>query len=609
MDLDFSQQNLLEPDQLRYNHEKDELSIGIRIPKESHMDDPLEFLKDSNRLNQSSFSIKDEMDMCYRLYRNEDIIGTAIDAMIAFASTELIIEPTKYSKLNKIFKYFQDNVNQSINITYKGLSAFEEQFFMGLFIHGNVFPYENWEMTKYDNMNFVVPSQLLILNPQKMYIDSDALQWGIEDISIVMDDALTKIISRDGRSNPEIIPLKRMFTRNQLKKMKKNKGNWGEYKIRLNPNFVFHVKRKAMPYQAWGIPFLTRAFDAISQLHQIREMDRAVIDGIIKALVVIKLGSDKFPASQTRLNAFARLLNKAKPVEYLVWPHDVDSDVIQPDSDILNYEDKYKESYDRVFYALGVPPMLLGREYRGDAKISITTFSEMLKGYQKYFIEYVKLVLQKIAHNNGFKNIQPEARMNPININKLELWTAMRDAFLTGIISRKQYLETLGFNWEETIELKKKENTDEMKDLFSVPQAPFQGNPEENEEDKKGKVQKPGDKGGRPPVGEPDNENEKMTQKKKRLKTAASWSDLYDIYKDRIDSALRGISSSDEEDDVRLATIDLERELKSIAAIEKISNMDELWPKIDYVKQFIGSYKPERVVETILELMGVKQDA
>ena len=581
---------------LRVNRETGELAVGVRVPKSEYFNNPVKFLEKSKRLQVTDeTNILEQMELSQKLYHSEDIIGASIDRMVEFATTGITIEETNKEPLNNIFKYFERNLNSKVNITSTGLKPFVKQFLQEYLISGNVFPYEYWRITNglfnpagnFMDKSFTIPESIVTLNPTKVSIDSSALEWGIQRISINLDDNTVNLLLRDGRIYREIMPFKRLLKRSQLKRFKsKNQDN----NINIDSRLISHIKRKASHYKIWGVPFLSRSFDAISQIHQMREMDRSVIDGLIRSIILLKVGSDEFPATQRRLDALKNLFSNPKIQEIIAWPHDISHELIQPDSKVLQYKDKYRESYDRLFIALGVPPILLGREYHGDAEVAVSAFAETLRDLQEVIIEYVEYILKKIAENNGYMGINPKVRMETVNVNKLKQWTGLRDAYMTGIISKKQYNEGIGFNYWETIELKKKENKEDIGELFMPPAQPFQG-----EQTVK--------KDGRPPEStNQDTEDEKITQLKKRDKQAAS---IYEIYNERLISHAKRIVDSKNDDDFDYAMILLESEVKDICKSEK-KNYEEIVPKLNYFKtKFKDNSDENMIVASIFKLIGV----
>lgn len=328
--------NLSKSPKGEFSEKQKDLAVGVRLPYSDTLNDPVNFLYTSKNLSGSELIIKKEMKLSEKLYRNEDVVGVGIDRIIEFGITPIHVEETEHKELNDILNYWIESLNEDINICETGLLDFAKTHLLSILLFGNFFPYENWKMIKKESIGLgkgevTLPTKIIGLNPKRVSIDEQMIEFGIERISFLIDDVGLDMIMKDGRSFPEVVPFKKILKKSQIKKIKRQRG--GE--IDLNPNLIQHLKRRALHFNIWGIPYLTRAFEPISELHKIRELDRSVIDGLIRSLVIFKLGDKDNLASPGRINSFANLISNPKPTEWIVWPHDIDFDIVQPKSDIL----------------------------------------------------------------------------------------------------------------------------------------------------------------------------------------------------------------------------------------------------------------------------------
>lgn len=449
-----------------------ELAVGLKVP--NTVKDPQTFLLDAKEYDPSiSRNIKREIELSKRLYRGEGLIGNAIDIMVEFANTKLWAEDTGDKKLNRILEYFNAHINQNNTNTLMGTFPLIEKFFNEFLLSGNAFPYSYWENVNVDDFTCDIPISIVYLNPNHIRIETAMLALGQEIIYFTPSSDLQGIIRSDGRSKPESMLVKKMLPKNLVRKIRSNRRWSGE--IFLNSNYVTHIKRKASDYEAWGLPFLTRTFGAISRIKKIYKLEESTIEGMIALLTVFKVGSDEFPASPARLAAMQELLDDPQASTTLVWAHDLVVEQSGPDGKVLSFKEKYKESYDELKRSFGIAPGLLGEAVKVTYE-DLLALTARLETNRTIFKQWMNQIYRQIAIENGYYKIYPKSRMERMNLYDDQAIKTMVGSFYDrGLLDPKTAVTESGYSYEAILKSKKANKKDEK--YFIPPKLPFSGSP------------------------------------------------------------------------------------------------------------------------------------
>lgn len=465
MDLSMVQDN----DQIQL--ENVELAIGVRVPRSVRA--PIDFLAEAKEYDSTAdLSIKRQMELCEKLYRYEGTVGTAIDVMTEFAVTDTRAEDTGDKELDKIIAYFNDNVNAASPNTLPGVYTLLQQICLEFFIKGNVFPYATWSHVDIDGISAPValPTSITLLNPNNIDIPEESFAFGQEIINYNPGDKVMQLLQKDGRKNRNLTSLRKGISPNTLRSVK-NVGFFGTG-FELDPRYITHLKRKARDYMIWGVPYLTRTFAAIAIIKKLRKLDEATTEGLINLVTIFKVGTEEHPANGPRIKAFAQLLNDPAASTTLVWAHDIDVSQHGPDGKILAFKDKYKEAYDELLRALGIP---LGM-YGASGSVTWEDFlglAERLKAWRDITKAWLNKIYKQIAVENGKKNIAPKARMARMNLtDETAIKTLIMNFWDRGLLDPETALTDAGYNFDSVVS-KKEEFAKMMQTLFVPPALPF----------------------------------------------------------------------------------------------------------------------------------------
>lgn len=454
---------------------KKNLAMGVTIP--NAVQTPLDYLKNIKEYT-TDLSIMQEIDLARKIYRNESICGTAIDFMVAFALTDVRAERTGEKELDAILNYFNDSLNKDVDGTLPGTKIFMKNLFLEYLLSGNPFPYENWQNIDSSvikgiskNKTVKLPTVITLLDPLALQISKLPFSFNKEVMSYTVDKNLAAIIRKDGRAEKQSSEIRKNLPNKSVEKIRSNK-NIDSLIIELDPYLVTHIKRNSLHYQLWGIPLLVRVFPAVALLKKLRRLDEVTTEGLINLITIFKIGTEEHPASQSRLQAFARLLNNPKSTTTLVWAHDVDVKQVGPEGKVLGFKTKYEEANLEMIKALGFPLSFI--DQASFSKNSIIAWQNMLEEMRMIGSGYLQKIYTKIAENNGYPDIIPKPRWSKLRLSEeLQLKAQLLSAFDRGILSRHTTLTEAGWDYNDEVERKTEEKKDDS--LFLPPELPFSG--------------------------------------------------------------------------------------------------------------------------------------
>jgi len=464
---------------------------AYRIP--STIKDPLSFLNTLSELDYNSESIYDIMLACSKIHKLDPISGTTIDVMNNFATTNLRVEPTGDKKLDKIIEEFFDNVNTGAGVE-PGIYHLMQRMGLGFLVSGNVFPLKTYQLIN----NEVWPTRVTLLNPERIFIDKTISQFGPKPILYRVNDDLAKLLIKDARKDKNTKNIPSMIRR-KYKRSIKDIGFRFNAHIPLDAELVTHIKRKAMDYEDWGIPYLTRTFKPLSIMTKLQRLDDATLEGMINLITVFRIGSDTFPADQGRLNKFADLLkqqNGVDPNKYLVWAHDVDILQVGPDGKILSFDKRYDQAVAQLKYALGAVDPLIGGPPTSNVWDSFIALLETLQSMRKSLTVWIEDTIIQIAdQNNIVIKKKPVVVWDRMNLtSEVEMKNLILSFYDRGLIDPRTALSESGRDPDIIIVNKKQILKDGEDKLFIHPKLPFsndpssdQGKPKESDIKKKEK--------------------------------------------------------------------------------------------------------------------------
>lgn len=489
-----------------------ELAIGRVLPDRTPR--AAEYLDNVRDFNQTqTWDIKKTMKLCKKLYYFGGSISTAIDILTEFPITKFSVENIKSPRCKKSIDYFVQNVNKDNPNALPGLYRVARQAAHDYFLYGNAFVYEVWSMV--NDADFGIngknmPMKLNIMNPISMHVPKEYVTMGQRRIFLEVDPNIVKVLKKRGRkseSDKEMIA----GLPKQITDAAKKPG-WNG-KVEIDNEFITQLRRKGQSYDAWGIPYLTKAFSAAATLQRLRLLDDSTIEGLVNYITIFRIGDPDNPAtwSQERLSAFSNMMRDPAASNYIVWPYDIDVITTGPDGKILDMDDKYKQVNYEILGALGIPEILFsGQGSQAGVWTAVLAMLERLEKFRDDLQLFLEMLLRKVCIQNGYTKEFPKIRWARMSLRDDD---AVKNVVLSmydrGLIPKQAVISEFGYDYEyfRSRRQEEKENGDD--EIFAIPNMPFStpgGNDEEDDkkddkdENKDEKKSDPTSEDGRPPI-------------------------------------------------------------------------------------------------------------
>ena len=411
----------------------------------------------TNNSSMSEGLCKQSIILSNRLYLYGGICSSALDLLITMANTNMMIVSDS-PELNAIMENIQSFVNITNDRMLPGYKILNEHMLSNYNINGNCFPYIRWEYRKINGKEYFAPSTITPLNPLGIRIDG----------------------SKNGLS--EFIYYQNNYGNGDVSVNEKASGEQLLKKINMK-----RIARRGQSYFWWGIPYLTKSFEAIYRKSKIIKLDQAITDGIIGLITVFSLANQKDGtyAKKADIEKFSQLLSakdSSGPL-YIVWPGHVKTDIVGPDGQILKFDERYATVDKDIASALAIPMFLLNGESKGSnsgSEISIKPLMETLRDSQMNIGQWWVWMAFNIAMQNNIKINKIEALWSNPNIEDVKgLITVVDNMRDRGLLSNTSANLKMGCSATVEEYLMREEAEKKEKDpkyVFGSPQeVPFQG--------------------------------------------------------------------------------------------------------------------------------------
>jgi hypothetical protein len=451
------------------------------------------------------------------MYYRESLVGTAIDIFVDYADTEMSIEGLPDGKEEDLCNWWLEHVNETHENMESGVNALTAEEMLEYWCAGNVFPFRAYEektslelgLTKtMRRRKLEIPTQVYLINPLFIKIPEDEISFGRKNIYLSLNEEDRSSIRRkDARGVGIIDSMPASLT----------EGITSEGDILIPKELISHIKRKSRGYQAWGVPYLIRAFGPYARKKKLQALDEATIDGLVNNVTIYKVGDPKDPStwSAARIRAFANLINNPDATNAVVWAPDVSTETVQPNADILSFDKKYQQVDKNVLQAINVPTSLIsGEGISTDSKeniwVQVSSLMEKIEAARKQIKRDIeKTLFNMLERNNLSTENKPQIRWRKVNLrNENEFRDFVITLFDRGLLDIETTIHESGYAFDEILKKRLEEHKTKVSDMtykeifdrrdtlpFSAPGEPPSG-------DKKGK--------GRPKRGE---EKSKTTPK------------------------------------------------------------------------------------------------
>ena len=423
---------------------------------------------------------------CRFFYQRDPIASTVLNKMVEISINSLDIEQgTLNNNEYKIFMAIRDE-----------LLEFLEQCALEYLVSGLVIPeikygsigkndLRMYGIKKYNSL--VLPISMWLRDPTTIEIkDTSAIR---PSFFVVLPEKLIFFIKNEGKY-PDGTEDKELW-----KELREDYPEFislvksGETKILLQNHII--IRRKIRTGTPYPLPYLYPALEALKHKRNLRRMDYSLASRVISAIQLFKLGNDNFPVTEDDDSQFEEIRDQMtwrnsgnrdmERVFQLFANHTLEITWVMPDISALIDDSKYYNVNQDIFLGVGFPKILTTgeteRTQTSNAEFAMISPTKTMENIQRQLINIAKNIMFEIYKRNNLKDF-PKIKFNKINLNALEMFArAMSSLYDTGNLSRTSYLNEFGYNFEEEMNRRMKEQ-ELMEDLGLSDFAPMPYSPQ-----------------------------------------------------------------------------------------------------------------------------------
>jgi hypothetical protein len=486
------------PDGAQFTEKQlDDLAIGTVVPRK--VKTSVEFLQNARDYNQRNATIYKQIELANQMYKWEGVVGSTVDLFVDFSITDFSLEGIEPdTREYAILNHFIENVNKDNNNMETGVRALLCELMFEYFTAGNAFPFKSISKVKGTDISnsrvrgtrgWKLPMNIYLLSPMNIEIPETDVLIGNKKIFLKIDEDLHSFIINNPTDERSKFILEGLppSMEAQLRE---------DRKIELPDKFISHIKRKSRGYDSWGVPYLTKAFQAFAVKKKLQALDEATIDGLINQITIFKVGIPpgkgvddyKKTWSRARMQAFASLLVGANPSNLLVWTPDIEVETVGPEGKILSFDGRYAQADRDILKALGIPTVLISGEGASADRsenvwVSVSGLLEKLERARHQLSRWLEETMMSILIENELRiNRKPKIRWNRMSLkNEKELRDFVTAFYDRGILPTEIAVKEAGYDWETIKERRLAETVEKIEgksyeEIFSRRDLPFSGN-------------------------------------------------------------------------------------------------------------------------------------
>jgi len=255
--------------------------------------------------------------------------------------------------------------------------------------------------------------------------------------------------------------------------------------IPLNPEYVFPVRDKAMSWERYALPLLSRALRSISTRQVLEEMVRATIEGYKNQLWIFKVGDPQNPASPNKIKRLIEKLDalNVERTGQLVWTYDlvVEQHTPKPLDQLIANEAWVNLTF-HMFTQIGINPYFIsgikqGRSGTSEVGVDVEILVERIKAWHKqlrrleYNIRRHWTEYEGMTEKDAAQVMAATVHLGAIDLNASErIKQRIQPLAQMGYLSNQTVVEGAGYSYALELERKKAEKRDA--ELFQ-PKATF----------------------------------------------------------------------------------------------------------------------------------------
>lgn len=353
-------------------------------------------------------------------------------------------------------------------------------------LSGLVIPQVSWKSITSSDLDlrgrstFEMPDKIWILNPDSIVLKFSGFN-GQVDAYMTVDDELAYFIQHNGTKKDgtkDVESYQRMVEEfpEFVAAVKR-----GEKEVLLENATI--IRRKPKTYDPYPSPYLLPAIESLEFKRNLKKMDYSIASRVISAIMLIKLGNDLFPLTEddedqlTALKTELLWRNKPNNIErvfQLFGNHTLTIEWIYPDTAAMLNQEKYAAINEDIFYALGLPRIIVSgetlRSASSSAEYAMFSPAESMRRMREDLIIWANQLLKDVKKRNNLKNVI-NVKFDELRLYDIEkLSNVAAKLFASNAISLTSLAQSAGYDFAAEVEQKAIER-DLMKE-FDIPEFP-----------------------------------------------------------------------------------------------------------------------------------------
>lgn len=332
--------------------------------------------------------------------------------------------------------------------------------------------------------NLVVPLGLTMLDPLKV-VPVGNLMFNQEALAYIADRTEVDMLDAAVLNDPQADEISRQiivakyapsdYERRNLAKVGVNP----EFLYILNPRNVWRHTATRAQYRRFAEVRMTAIFELLDLKHQLRQMDRAHLIGGTNFIVLIKKGTEHFPAKPEEVTNLQAQVRTVAMVPIIVGDHRLSVEIVTPKTDFTLSSDKYGTLDSRITSRLYQMFLVHGGSgsVRSDDSVKLAKVIARGMESRRYMLKRAleRYVINPCVAANPQLETEPKLRFHPTRIEldfdaaTVQFLLDLRDR---GDLSRDSILNELDFDQEDEA-TKRVREAKSYDDIFVPTNVPF----------------------------------------------------------------------------------------------------------------------------------------
>lgn len=434
-------------------------------------------------------SFAENVTLCRFFYKTEPMVSTVINKLVEIGINDILISKTGLSENEfRVFMALKPR-----------LLEFSETMAQELLLSGLVVPEIGYGPMEKDEIfelgikkynRLIFPVSMWVRDPNSIKINSSLMSDSPSYFVIIPDEVIYFIKNQgkysDGNEDKVLFENLKTYYPDFVKRVLA-----GEKQFLIDNRLI--IRRKYLTDNAYPIPYISSALDALQHKRRMRRMDYSIMDKVISTIMHVKVGSDDFPVtdSEEDKNVFADLRSQLmmrfqsdqnlERIFQLITNHTVDISWVFPDTSLLSDGARYADINEEILFGLGFPRILITGESSksgtSNSEVAIMSPVKTMESIRRKILKVVKDICKTVAEENNFK--VPTVKFKALNLHSfVDFMTSLEKLYNMSGVSRTSVAEYLGYDFEEEAgKLEIEEALIKEKGLSEFGQQPFSRDP------------------------------------------------------------------------------------------------------------------------------------